>query len=169
MDLPDLCLSQVNIPVLAFLDHHTYIYPGFLRSVSYDKNAERENSAGQEGSGIRDKRNEESLALVNIVKQVEPNNEVGGSSMDESSLDPIGGKNSSSFQSLETIPEESRLISSELVDIAVQHSSIGARVLQRKQKAFKRKSKLGKEPVSEKMAVDFDLVTADKISPLLKI
>ncbi|GER49715.1 DNA polymerase III subunit beta [Striga asiatica] len=98
------------------------------RRRSFDKNDEREISAGQEGSGIKDKRNEEFLALVNMAKQPEPNNELGGSSMDESSLDPIGGKNSNSFQSLETIPEESRLIPSELVDIAVQQSSIGARL-----------------------------------------
>ncbi|GER38041.1 retrotransposon protein [Striga asiatica] len=96
-------------------------------SRSFDKNAERDNSNGQERSGLRDKRNEGTLALVNVVKQPEVNNELGGSSMDESRIDPTGGKNSNSFQSLETIPEEARLISSKLVDIDFQHGSIGAR------------------------------------------
>ncbi|GER51759.1 ATP synthase gamma chain [Striga asiatica] len=116
----------------------------------------------QEGSGTGEKYNEKALALINVEKPNGQNLDRVGSSMDESSLGYAGGKNSNSFQSLETIPEEAKIIQSQLVDVDIQHGPTGASVSERKH-TFKRKTKLGKQPVVETMVLDAVLEKTEKL------
>ncbi|CAA0834243.1 Unknown protein [Striga hermonthica] len=103
-------------------------------SKSSDRRSDREEVNDQEGNGVGGRSQGSPLALVNFVKPTGVGLDKVGSSIDESSLRSPGGKHSNSLQSLETIPEESKLVPSKLVEVDIQHGSIGARVSQRKQK-----------------------------------